>query len=195
MKPTLLKATLLISAVFALTACNNDQSVSKVDKVESKEQQRIEPVRLDKKLIPDGHWLVNSHFCKKQLPSLGVYDFKIEQDKFTKIGISQDGKWYQSEEPKFKEVVLQSLSDENFKCAAINEEKLVFARYEAVGTAMNIAFEPGAKYLITQTKDTLDLAVIFDVEILKNFEFIQIDDLSSVEDVSEEESLPSEENQ
>ncbi len=194
MKPTLLKTSLLISVLFSLSACNNDQLVSQPEKDTNKEPQLVEPIALDDKLIPSGHWLVNSHFCQQKLPSQGVYDFKISHNKVTNIGITQDGKWYQFEESKFKKAVQESLSDEKFKCAGIDIANLIFARFEAVGTAINIAFEPGSKFLITQNQDAINLAVTFNQEILKNFEFIQIDDQSMDEEITEVEPQSAVEN-
>lgn len=176
----------MIALAFGVVGCSDNKTSDAKPLPEEIKIQNSRPVSLKPDLVPDGHWLTNSSFCRKLLPSQGVYDFKILQNSFTKIGITQEGQWVELHDQNFKKEVLQFLNSETVSCANFELSKLLFARYAASGLEIDFAYVPGEKFILTKQQGVLDLAVEFDIDILKTFEFIQVDSETGTPDPADE---------
>lgn len=176
-------ATLL----FPLAGCGKKIEEAPVKKVEIKTS--LKP--LSNALIPNGHWLVNPLYCAKQLPSQGVYDFKISDTTFTMIGIDQKGAWYSLDDQALRDNAQSFLETDNATCLDMSLDALTYATFTAPGTKLTLAYSPGADSLIVIKGNEAHLATRFDMDILKHFEFVEIEQ----PDVIDEEEPQTTKNQ
>lgn len=171
-------ATLLVGTLM-LSACDKQPQVSEPV---IKPTPIVKPKPLAASLIPNGHWLANPLHCSKQLPSQGVYDFKIENYAHTFIGITQEGKWDGVETDTYKARIEAFLATEQASCLPNDMSKMIVAKYSAPGTTKILAYTLGTGFVMVIHDDSIDIATRFDMDMLKSFEYVELMSPDAIDD-------------
>jgi hypothetical protein len=171
-KTTMSKQVMYTAAILTtltLTGCDSNKQVVKIDTSVVKQD-----IPLKVELIPRGHWLFNPMHCKEQLPSVGVYDLKVDNNDMTYIGITQSGRWLTFENENAKAEIDALLDSDAFNCFKPEREyDVVMATYKAIGTNMVFAIIPGHPVLFRYQHGKYEPAAPFNKDVLKGFTFIE----------------------
>ncbi|MAA92974.1 MAG: hypothetical protein CML21_00420 [Rheinheimera sp.] len=137
--------------------------------------------QLPSALIPNGHWLVNPLHCSKQLPSQGVFDFKVNGHEIVTFGIEQKGKWHQFDDEAVKAQANRFLSSDKASCLTFPTDNLIYASFSAPGTEYTLIYASGSDKLLLIDGQNTHLASKFDIEAFRTYEFVELEQPDDVD--------------
>lgn len=164
---------LAAAALTLLASCGKKEQPEAGLDLQQPKQVKVKP--LSQSLIPSGHWLFNPLHCSDSIPSNGVFDLKIDGNAINYIGITQNGQWHGIESSVFSSELSDYLKTNDAACFSVDKEKLVFARFTAPGTEFYLAFNPKTGVVFTRSDNGIVPGTIFNLDVLKNFAFVQIE--------------------
>ena len=166
-----IQLSLGVLAIAILTACGpkvEDQPIL------ADAAAKPKPAVLSDSQIPHGHWLVNPLHCLKQLPSHGVYDFKIKSQVLTTNGIKQQGEWNKLDAENIIPRLSEYLASDLASCVDIDIGDISFASYTAPGNRLEVGFVADKDILFVLKPDSILLAKNFDVQVFRDYTFVEI---------------------
>lgn len=175
----------IIFLTLALAGCG--QNIEKTQKTDTEEHYNIKkPVdefkqeRLSTALIPNGRWLVNKRICSKRLMPGEYYDFTINDENITYIGITQSSTWTTADPSLYSER-LSIVLEEQASCLTTDIDDFFYTEHISPGNKFVLAVNLDSKLIVRFQNSGDALGSPFDREHLRQFEVIYPEWLEEIE--------------
>tara|TARA_Y100000780_G_scaffold178995_1_gene164305 strand:+ start:20738 stop:21307 length:570 start_codon:yes stop_codon:yes gene_type:complete len=122
-------------------------------------------------LIPNGRWLINKRICSKQLLPGEYYDFTVDGDDITYIGITQSSTWMTTD-PSVYSKRLSKVIEEQAGCFNLNIEDFFYIEHTAPGNKFTVAVNAVSDVIVRFSNSGDSIGSPFERNQISKFEVI-----------------------
>lgn len=137
---------------------------------------------------PNGRWFSNPLHCSGKLPIAGTYDFSVEGNTLTYIGIADNGAWKDDSQNEQSRKAFTDILLAESKClsnASISEFEMI--KFVGKITEYWFGYSEKKNLLLRYNNGTVDIITPFDLEKIK---LLQLEETSEVSMPIDEVSPP-----